>query len=247
MAIVIIINDAGTVDLLTIVQRFCSRTNLPSPLSVMGSSDPQIRQIKSLLEEEGNDLSTRGDWESLTNEAVHTTLATEIQGSIASIAGNGFRNIKPDTFFDRTTQLPVYGPVDGKEWQALKATTVTGPSYQYRIRGGNLIVNPAPVAGNTWAFEYISSNWITDDGVSVYRQYFTNDTDLMLLPSELLLLGLRWRWKKEKGLDYAEEFKTYEAQVKKVLGSDGGKKTLNMGSDSHDKGPRVFIPSGNWI
>ncbi len=52
--------------LLTIVQRFCGRTNLTVPATVYGTNDPQIRQILALLEEEGDDLSKRGDWSELT-------------------------------------------------------------------------------------------------------------------------------------------------------------------------------------
>ena len=247
MPIIVIPADAGTVDLLTLVQRFCARTNLSSPSTVSGSTDPQIKQIKSLLEEEGNDLSGRGDWESLTNEAVHTTVANEDQGAIATIASNAFRKIKDETFWDRTLTLPVGGPVSDKDWQALKAMVVTGPRYNYRIRTGRLLANPVPTAGNTWAFEYISLNWIIDATAVTYEQYFSADTDLILLPSEIVLMGLRWRWKREKGLDYAEDFRTYEMQVHKALSHDGARKTLNMSGSSEEQGPRVFIPAGTWI
>ena len=80
--------------LLSVVQRFCQRTNISVPATVYGSTDPQVLQIMALLEEEGADLSGRGDWQALTNEATHTTVATESQGDIATIASNGFRYIE---------------------------------------------------------------------------------------------------------------------------------------------------------
>lgn len=233
--------------LLTIVQRFCSRTGLAVPATVYGTADPQIRQIMALLEEEGNDLSGRGDWNELTFQATHTTTAAEDQGDIDSIATNGYRYIKNNTFWDRTLQEPVYGPLNDQDWQAIKAMTVTGPRYQWRIRGGHLLSNPVPTAGHTWAFEYVSWNWMTDSTGATYRQYFAADGDLPLLPEEILTLGLRWRWKKEKGFDYAEDFRTYESMVKDALGRDGGKRTLNMGGDGEGKTPRVFLPAGSWI
>ena len=233
--------------LLSIVQQFVKPTNLTSPATVIGTTDPQIRQILGLLEEEGNDLKIRGDWEGLTNEATHTTIANENQGLITTIASNGYRSIKDGTFFDRSLRLPVFGPLSDQEWQALKALPVTGPRYQFRLRQGNLLVNPVPTAGNSWAFEYLSNNWITDTTGAIYKQYFTLDTDLVLLPENLLILGLRWRWKKEKGLEYAEDFRTYEAQVNKALGNDGGKKSLDMSGESTDAAPKAFIPAGSWI
>ena len=233
--------------MLTIIQRFCGRSNIPVPATVYGTTDPQVRQALNLLEEEGNDLASRGDWQGLTFEATHTTIAQEDQGAIATIASNGFKYIKLDTIWDRNLTEPVYGGVSPQDWQALKAVAVTGPRYQYRIRGGRLLSNPAPTAGHTWAFEYVSKNWILGADGTTYKQYFTLDTDTVLLPEELLSLGLRWRWKKEKGLEYAEDFRTYETQVAQALASDGAKRTLNMGGNGEGANPRVFIPAGSWV
>lgn len=233
--------------MLTLVQRFCRRTNLTVPSTVYGSTDPQIRQAMSLLEEEGNDLASRGDWEMLVKEATHTSIAAEDQGAITSIATNGFRHIKNNTIWNRSLSEPIYGGVSPQDWQALKGTNVTGPRYQFRIRGGKLLVNPAATADETWAFEYVSSNWILGADGTTYKQYFTLDTDTLLLPEELLLMGLRWRWKKEKGLEYSEDFRTYETQVRDALARDGAKRALSMGGDDEGARPRVFIPAGTWI
>lgn len=231
--------------LLTVIQRFCERNNLNSPVTVYGTTDSQINQIKALLEEEGNDLSKRGNWNELTFEATHTTTAAENQGAISTIASNGFRNIKPDTLWDRTLKLPL-GVLDDVEWSAQKGFATTSPRYTVRIRGGNLLANPTPTAGNTWAFEYISKNWILGVDGTTYKQFFSLDTDTMLLPEELLTLGLRWRWKKEKGFDYAEDFRTYESQVNQALSSNGIKKRLNMSGGSTSRQPGVSIAQGNW-
>lgn len=232
--------------MLTTVQRFCGRTGLTVPATVYGTTDPQIRQILAMLEEEGDDLSKRGAWQEITFEATHTTLAQEDQGAISTIASNGFNYIKNGTIWDRSLRLPVY-VIDGQNWQAAKAMTLTGPRYQARIRGGKLISNPVPTAGNTWAFEYVSKNWILGvDGVT-YKQYFTLDTDTILLPESIVLMGLRWRWKKEKGLEYAEDFRTYESQVKDALSRNGMKQTLNMGNSEPMVSPGVVVPLGSWI
>lgn len=233
--------------LLTTIQYACGRFGVPVPTTVLGTVDVQVLQMLRLLEEEGNDLSMRNEWEALTIEASHTTVATESQGSIATIASNGFRYIKNDTIWDRTNKLPVLGPLSAFDWQTLKAVNVTGPRYRFRIRGGKLLVNPTPTAGYSWFFEYITKNWILGaDGVT-YKQYFTLDTDTILLPEDLVLMGLRWRWKKEKGLDYAEDFSTYEMQVKQQTGRDGGKSVIYM-DDVSWRGPRpgVWVPDGNW-
>lgn len=232
--------------LLQIIQYVCGRTNVPVPTSVMSLvSDTRILQMLRLLEEEGNDLASRGDWQSLTFEATHTTLATENQGSILTIASNGFRHIKNGTFWDRTAKLPIYGPLNDQEWQARKALTITGPRYCYRMRGWSLLSNPAPPAGSTWAFEYISKNWILGADGTTYKQYFTLDTDIIQIPEVLVIMGLRWRWKKEKGLEYAEDMRTYEMQVHDALSNSGGKAVLSMASEKYT-GPGIFVPDRSW-
>lgn len=232
--------------LLTIVQRHCQRSGLPVPTTVYGSSDTQVQQLMGLLEEEGADLAARGAWEGITFEATHTTLAAEDQGAIATIAATGFKYIKNDTIWDRTDDLPVLGPLSPQDWQMLKGMATTSPRYQFRIRGGKLLANPTPTAGHTWAFEYVSKYWITNSDGDTYRQYFGADGDLVLVPDELLLMGLRWRWKKEKGLDYAEDFRTYEMQVKDAIGRDAGKTVLNMSSEGRNIKPGIFVSPGSW-
>lgn len=231
--------------MLTIIQSFCQRTKVPSPSTVIGSSNEMVVQMKALLEEEGDALSRRGDWEGLTFEATHTSLAQEDQGAITSIATNGFRYIKNETMWDRTDKLPV-PLLHSTRWQYFKATVNSSPRFKYRIRGGKLLMTPTPTAGNTIAFEYISKNWILSADGNTYKRAFTLDTDTLLLPEELLLMGLRWRWKKEQGREYAEDFRDYEMQVTDALGRDGGKQILYL-SDSYPQAkPGVIVPEYSW-
>ena len=231
--------------LLTIVQTVTERTGIPTPATVMGSTDPQVIQLRSLLEEEGASLSRRGDWESLTFEATHTTLAAEDQGAIATIASNGYRHIKNETLWDRTDQLPV-PLINSTAWQRLKATVSAAPRFRYRIRGGKLLMTPTPPASHTLAFEYVSKNWILGADLVTYKSAFTLDTDTLLLDEPLLTLGLRWRWKKEHGLEYAEDFRDYEMQVADFLGREGGKPVIALDNRGERSRPGVIVPEYSW-
>ena len=206
-----------------------------------------VIQIQGLVEEEGNDLAARAPWQTLINEASLTTTATSNQGDMATLCPNGYRYILNNTIWSRTRRLPVAGPLDPVEWQQLQAMFVNGPYYRYRIRGNDLLVNPTPPAGESWYWEYVSYNWITDAGGTQYRQYFSADTDVSLIPETLLIAGLRWRWKKEKGLDYAEDFRTYETQVQDAIGRDGGKRTLAMDQTAPAIQPGIWVSPGSWM
>lgn len=233
--------------LLTLVTQFCQRTALPVPAGVMAGTDAQTLQVRALLEEELEDLASRGTWERQQLEQSLTTTATEDQGAIAALASTGFRWIINQTIWSRDRHLPVAGPLDARQWQGLKALFVNGPYYRFRIRGGRLLVNPVPPAGESWFFEYVTKHGILDVDGTTTKQAFTADTDTVLLPEELVLMGLRWRWKAEKGLDYAQNFDTYEKQVADALGHNGSKPTLHMDEMAQrDAQPGIFVPNGTW-
>jgi len=232
--------------MLSIVQAFCARNHIPVPATVMGSTDAQVVNLRALLEEEGDDLSARHQWQGITFESTLISTAAEDQGAMSTLASNGFSYISNGTIWDRTLQRKILGPLSAQEWQTAKAMVPTGPDYRFRIRGDRLLITPVPAAGSTWAFEYISSNWILGaDGVT-YKNRFTLDTDTLLLPENLLTSGLKWRWRKDTGLEYAEDFRTYEMQVKDAMGRDGGRKVLDMSGDRGDMMPGVFVPQGSW-
>ncbi len=234
-------------NLLQIVQRFCERSNVPSPATVYGSTDPQITQIKALFEEVGIDANSRATWQAATFQKLHTTIAAEDQGEMSTIVGSGWGYMKNLTIWDRDRRLPVIGPLTGVEWQAMKALQVNGPQYTFRIRGDNLLVNPTPPAGETWAFEYGSKNWILAvDGVTD-KEYFTADTDTPVIWPSLLLMGLRAWWKKEKGFEYAEDMRMYETMLKDASSRDGGKPVLHM-DEAGSSGPKpgIWVPQWSW-
>ncbi len=232
--------------MLSVIQAFCARNHIPVPATVMGSTDAQVINLRALLEEEGDDLSARHQWQGIMFEATHTSVGAEDQGAMSAIASNNFNYICNGTIWDRTMQLKILGPLNAQEWQAVKAMVPTGPDYRFRIRGGRLLVTPTPSAGRSWAFEYISSNWILGADGTTYKNRFTLDTDALLLPENLLIAGLKWRWRKDTGLEYAEDFRTYEMQVKDAMGRDGGRKVLDMNGSPGGMMPGVFVPQGSW-
>lgn len=232
--------------LLQIVTDFTERKALPVPTSVMGSTDPQIKQIRALLRTGCEDMSQRGRWERLINEASWVTAAVENQGTIVSRATNGFRWLLPETFWDRTEKLPLLGPLDSADWQVLKAIVITGPRYSFRFRQGTILVTPAPPANHTWVFEYVSKNWLLAVDGTTYRANFVADTDDILLPEQIVTADLEWRWLKAKGLSYEEDFNSAERLITNALGRDGGKPVLHLDDVGVEARPGIYVPSGNW-
>lgn len=232
--------------LLETVTKLCERQALAIPPTVMGSSDKQVIQIRSLLEESLDALIGRGVWEELTREASWTTTATEDQGALTTLAPD-FKWLFIETLWDRTNRIPLLGPMTPRQWQQLKAMTLTGPRYQFRIRGGHFFSIPAPTAGLNWVFEYSMNCWAeTTEGSASYIKEFDNDSNFILLPQDVVYADLRWRWKKEKGLTFAQDFESAEALINDAVGRSGSKPILSMDDPAGDAKPGIFIPQFNW-
>ena len=232
--------------LLTVLQKFCSRTGLPVPAAAIGIDDAQITQLAGLADEVLEDLC-QVDWQDLTKEAIFTTVAGEDQGSIHTIAPDSMLRIKAQTIYNRSLRLPIFGPITDSRWQSMKALPTTGPFYKYRIRGGRLLFNPVGIAGHTCAFEYVSGNIVQHTDGS-YSPSFTADSDVLILTEgeKLLLAGLRWKWRSEKGMDYAEEFRRYEELKLSLTSTDATKPVLSLDGGDQNLRPGIWTPAGNW-
>lgn len=242
-----------TMSILAVIQEFCDRTGLARPTIAMASTDDGIRQLRTLANEVLTDITSRGNsWPDLQKEGTFVTLAAELQCTIASAAPYGYKSLIDDTMFNRTQRRPIFGPRNAPRWQEAEALPTTGPLYSYRLWKGNIYMQPAPPAGQSIYFEYESDFAIqgaTSPTVAtlVYRKRFLYDADVFLLDENLLLAGLRWKWKAEKGLPFGTEKLDYESQLAQAMGSDGTKGEINMGDGSNgDLKPGIFVPLGNW-
>jgi len=231
---------------LDLVNTLRARTGMPQLSAVAANTEPQAVQLLSLVGEVLEDLTQAWTWSELIRESVFTTVDGEDQGAMTTLAPYGFKWVLNATIMNRTLRLPLYGPISPPKWQALKALPNAGPFYKYRIVRGNLLFNPAGVADQTCAFEYASSYAVLGIDGTTYKAYPTADTDTFVLDDVLILAGLRWKWKYEKGLDYAEDFRRYEEMINNAKGRDGTKAVLDLSGGAHQFQPGIFVPSGNW-
>lgn len=234
--------------LLGMVQAVARRVGITVPTSVVGNADYQVAQLLELANEEGTELAARTAWPELIREKTFTITLAASQGAINGtvVTDSDFDYIMPDTFWNRTTSMPILGPVDSLNWQTLQAFPVTGPYQQWRLQGKNLYLDPVPTSADTAAFEYKSKFWCESSG-GTGQSAWAADTDVGRLDEELMKLGLRWRWLKLKGLEYSEDFNTYERRVLDSMARTGGKAMKSLdGSGGLYRQAGVIIPIGSW-
>ena len=91
------------------------------------------------------------------------------------------------------------------------------------ILDGKIQFYPAPSSGA--AYPYISGWYARSEDVTAKAE-FTADSDRFVLPERLLTLGMVWRWKAQKGLEYAEDLATYDVALAQESARDRGHFTL---------------------
>jgi hypothetical protein len=223
--------------LLTLVQEVAGSLNLPQPASVVGNTDPDAILFLNLAKREGRELFRRHDWQKLIVEHTQTTLATVAQTALPA----AFDHLTPDVeIWNRSTDTRYLGPVSSSEWMRLNSGTSGGVSGWWRLIGGALNIYPAPTAGQTIAFEYISKNWCQSSAL-VGQSTWAADADTGIISEELMALGVTWRWLRAKGMDYAEEMATYEREIEKAAARDRGFRIMAIGRSSDDS-----LPSPTW-
>lgn len=164
----------------------------------------------------------------LTGQSV--TFATEAYALPSDLA-----YLIVQTEWDRSFRWQLLGPLNAQEWQVIKSgISPVGPRMRFRIMNNLLYVNPVGSAStvfhNTLAFEYVSNQWVAATGTPTvgYSTYFQNDSDVSLIPEDLMTLSLIWRFLNAKGLDYAAAKEEFERKFDRVAGRAASARSLPM-------------------
>lgn len=232
--------------LLTIVQQAGARLGIPPVSSVLTNSDDRVRQMGALATTEGRELcAIEGiSWQQLVKEQTFAATATEEQ---AGVIPADYLYMVNETAFNRTRVRRLLGPLTPEEWQAEKALSTSVLRDAYRIRGDAFLVTPIPAAGDVFAFEYVSSNWVVATGeTAATKDAFTADSDGTVFDDELLRLGVEWRFLQALGLDYAEQFRTYERRLANLAARNGSRRTLDLSQHRPTGARRPYVPEGTW-
>lgn len=148
---------------------------------------------------------------------------------------NDFSYFQQMTWWDRTYRWQMMGPLSAQEWQVLKSgLSPIGPRRFFRIMGNQFYIHPAPsVTGNTLVFEYFSNSFCQSNAAAAQNTWLA-DTDYYNFDDDAFILGLKWRFKAAKGLDYQQEKADYAIAVERLIARDGGNRDLMTNAQARD-------------
>lgn len=223
--------------LLTLTQRLVRRLALSTePTLVVGSTDPGIKQIRELFQEEGDSLVKRHDWSGLiTSWTITLSTSPNLTPFLAD-----YERMNKDARLYRSGSkyTSLNGPIRADDWQYLVNVAGTYPGY-WRIFGGYLQILGVSIT-ETVSTEYISKNWILDTNGSTTKAEWAADTDTTrFFRDDLMLAGVRWRWRQMKGLEYAEDMETYERILEIAISEDRAATTISTANTM----PQMLYPN----
>jgi hypothetical protein len=144
-----------------------------------------------------------------------------------------------ETIFDSTRYYQMRGSLSAGEWQRTKALNLgTLSTARVRIYGNPLKLNilPTPVSVENVVFEYMTKNFAAHADNSETLRY-SADNDVALIDEALIRMGLKWRIKHAKGLEFSVDLAEYEAVVAREFAAALAQPALGVGFSRMDDGP----------
>jgi hypothetical protein len=145
-----------------------------------------------------------------------------------------FRSFISRTFWDRSRQWELIGPMSPQEDQWMRSGIVaTGPRRRFRKIGrGRAVFRiwPPPTdldSPATLGYEYTSEYW-AQDANDVPKAMFTQDTDTCVFRDDVMVLGLKWLFLQAKGFEYESFKRMWEAELGTAMAQDTGARTLSL-------------------
>jgi hypothetical protein len=96
-----------------------------------------------------------------------------------------------------------------------------------------MYLNPMPAeSGQLFAYDYFSNAWC-ESASGVPQSLWTADTDVYKLDEDCFIQGIKWRFLRAKGLDYAQEKMDYQDDCIRVMARDGGNRDLPIAGGTY--------------
>lgn len=206
------------------------------PAAVFSSTDQVIVEMRDLARDVAEDIARACDWRDLTKVAVFTG-----DGSTTAFAKptDYDRMAQGEDIVDPPSWFWGYQPVMSvSEWLKRERYSWISPGG-WILLGGQFQFYPAP--SGTAEFPYISKNWaLSAEGVA--KPAFDQDTDTFALDEGLLTLGLIWRYRSQKGLDYSEDLANYNFSLSQLMTKDKGSRVIRKHERTSSFGARPAWP-----
>jgi hypothetical protein len=218
------------VSILSCCQDAAVELNQVKPTSVFSSTDQFAAELLLQAKETADSLlNEEHDWRSLTKLCTLQGNASTIQFPLATGAPDFVRMVKNGKLHSLRFRNATFRKArDLDEWLYLNDSLLVGSPGNWIMLGGAMQIFPPMPANDTARFYYISNLIVTGAGATP-QTGFVADADTFVLPERLLRLGIIWRWRAAKRMEYSEDLQNYEIAKQAAMGADKGSQIIAVG------------------
>jgi len=214
--------------ILSMCQNVADFTGFERPTSVISNTDPIARQLLALAQREGKQLMRVSDWAILKKEHTFSTSS----GTAAYALPSDFDRLVLETSYNRSDNDILTGPITSSEYQLVNhGMATTGTTEKFRLKAASnalkFELDPTPSSTQTIGFEYVSTQFCQSSGGSGQAEWAA-DTDTGILDETTMEMGITWRFKAAHGLEYGEDYKQYQLEVRQAVARNGSSPVLQL-------------------
>ncbi len=236
--------------LLDIVQEAFAIIGLEEVSQVIGNSEQNVRQLRSLIQQGGNQIARTsnadgGTWSVLERIYEFPTEADKTEYDLPT----DFERLVSETAWQKDKYWRMRGSIPPKQWQSIRNRQATVPYNVFRVLRtqsesvGNINPNtapqrlrkftlePAPGENITLVYEYISRAWWIDQAGYQFKRKPTQDTDESVFGDDIHVLDAVWRFKSANGLKFSDELAIFEMERDRMLVQDASAEYIAVGHD----------------
>lgn len=224
--------------ILTALQSATIRLVGQRPSVFFGSTNQTEIELCDLINEVAADIVSAAEWQALTN--IHT------------ITGDGATDVFPlPDDYESQLQRSDLQDLPSWAWGYAHITDINDFLFQKArnflpVPGGWIIYQDkfhfAPAPTGTATFPYTSKNYAVDAASLQPKAQFDADTDTFVLPERLLTLGLVWKWREQKKLDFTGDQESYELALSQYATKDKGSRVYRSGRRAFTRNTRLAWP-----
>lgn len=216
--------------ILSVCKDAAVKLNQPIPTSVFSTTDTFAAELLLQAKETAASLlKEEHDWRDLTKLVTLQGDATTVAFPLATAAPDYERMVKGGKLHSLRFRNATFRPArDLDEWLYLNDSLLVGSPGNWIILGGSMQIFPPMPIDDTARFYYISNQLVRSDAGALQAD-FRADTDKFVLDERLLFLGVVWRWRADKRMEFSEDLKNYEIAKMAAMGKDKGSQIITVG------------------
>uniref|UniRef100_UPI0005B34F21 phage adaptor protein n=1 Tax=Rhizobium fredii TaxID=380 RepID=UPI0005B34F21 len=163
----------------------------------------------TLAQEAGDEIARRADWQK-------TLKSLTVTASPENFPSN-FQRLTPGGAGRKSDGTLIRPVTNSGQWAVIVGVPSTTPYFF--MKGGQFLFSPTSAAVSA-VIDYVSKNWILN--AATEQATLSADDNTTLFPERLLVKGVLWRWKRQKGLPFEDNLAEFEADLAQEINADRG-------------------------